>query len=467
MHFQTLDRAPWIRSWLLLCCVAVAARVEAQLTPLTPDEAAVQQAYPALLVDEWTQDFGAPLQTVPRLYDFETVDLLGSGVADYIVAAYSNGYTGVVKVFQRQGNVLVALHERSDMAGSRPLVRLVDFDGDRRPEVVVSFSANGGSSPAWIFRWEGAGLQKISPSYTDDFGSEVPALIDPDFVDVDGDGAIEVINHAEEIPNGANGILKFTGDGFVSVVKSGENIAPTANAGADQTIEAISHAGAQATLSAALSSDPDGDLLAFSWAGPFGTLNGGIVTPTLPLGVTNVTLNVNDGRGGGASDVVTITVRDTAPPTVTPPASLSVVATEAGGARPTASVLLGVFLVDGSANDVVDPAPIRLTPQVSGTPVDGNLLFPVGNTTVTFLFRDASNNIGTATSVVTVTGPEVLACDVDADRDVDLGDLALIRTANGQASAVGDIRDANRDGAINVADVRYCQLRCSRPSCAP
>jgi hypothetical protein len=53
-----------------------------------------------------------------------------------------------------------------------------------------------------------------------------------------------------------------------------------------------------------------------------------------------------------------------------------------------------------------------------------------------------------------------LKCDADVDGDVDLADLTIIRNANGQAaSGPNDPRDGNGDGVINVADVRFCQLR--------
>jgi hypothetical protein len=52
-----------------------------------------------------------------------------------------------------------------------------------------------------------------------------------------------------------------------------------------------------------------------------------------------------------------------------------------------------------------------------------------------------------------------LTCDVDDDGDVDTADLLAIRAKNGQLAAPGDPFDANGDGRINVADVRYCQLR--------
>ena len=51
-------------------------------------------------------------------------------------------------------------------------------------------------------------------------------------------------------------------------------------------------------------------------------------------------------------------------------------------------------------------------------------------------------------------------CDANGDNVVDNADLLIIRNANGQvATGPNDPRDANNDGSINVADVRYCQLR--------
>jgi hypothetical protein len=55
-------------------------------------------------------------------------------------------------------------------------------------------------------------------------------------------------------------------------------------------------------------------------------------------------------------------------------------------------------------------------------------------------------------------------CDADADQDVDDADLLIIRNANRQASSgPSDPRDGNADGRIDIADVRYCQLRKTVP----
>jgi hypothetical protein len=88
------------------------------------------------------------------------------------------------------------------------------------------------------------------------------------------------------------------------------NSAPVANAGADQTVQATSNSGASVQLNGSGSSDPDGDSLTFTWTGPFGTVQGQSPTVTVPIGINNITLTVDDNFGGSATDTVTVTVTD-------------------------------------------------------------------------------------------------------------------------------------------------------------
>jgi hypothetical protein len=72
-------------------------------------------------------------------------------------------------------------------------------------------------------------------------------------------------------------------------------------------------------------------------------------------------------------------------------------------------------------------------------------------------------------NVVTKTwqANQVARCDADADGNIDTDDIRIIRMANGQkASSATDPRDGNGDGVINIADQRYCSLRCTLPQCA-
>src|SRR5438093_2005683 len=104
------------------------------------------------------------------------------------------------------------------------------------------------------------------------------------------------------------------------------NHPPTAQAGPDQTVECQSPNGATVTLNGTASSDPDGDPLTFTWTDSFGTVLGPTSQVTMPLGTHTVTLTVDDGKGGHASDTVKTTVADTKPPTVT--AALTPLASE-------------------------------------------------------------------------------------------------------------------------------------------
>jgi probable HAF family extracellular repeat protein len=91
-----------------------------------------------------------------------------------------------------------------------------------------------------------------------------------------------------------------------------------------------------------------------------------------------------------------------APPVVTPPAAISIPATQLGGATSGAWPALAAFLAGATATSTVSPAPIQLTPQIGGLTVTSTTLFPIGTTTVTFQFKDANGNIGSGTSTVTV-----------------------------------------------------------------
>ena len=246
----------------------------------------------------------------------------------------------------------------------------------------------------------------------EDYRNATPAL--PGNVDLFGmdlstmtEFALVIATSSQRLHDIAGNDIAFMDDrnGNSDIYALRLNRPPVADAGPDQTVEAASPAGVLVGLDGTASSDPDGDPLTFTWSGPFGTLTGAIVNAPVPLGTYEIALTVDDGRGASASDTLDVTVQDTTPPLVTPPSALTVPAMEDGGARGADSQALAAFLAGGSAADLVDASPTRLSPQVGGNDVDPTTLFPIGTTTVAFFFEDFSGNVGTAASTVTVTAP--------------------------------------------------------------
>lgn len=166
---------------------------------------------------------------------------------------------------------------------------------------------------------------------------------------------------------------------------------PAAQAGAPQTVEATSAAGAVVTLNGA-GSDPDaGDPLTFEWTElgqPLG--NGASISVQLPIGMHAATLRVTDSFGAFAEDTVSIDVVDSVPPVLVVPPNQTVEATSADGAMVTFSA---------SAQDAVEGAvPVTCVPPSGSS-------FAFGITTVTCAAADSAGNTSRGSFTVTVTPP--------------------------------------------------------------
>jgi N-acetylneuraminic acid mutarotase len=165
------------------------------------------------------------------------------------------------------------------------------------------------------------------------------------------------------------------------------NAHPVARAGNDQTLEAVASNGANVTLSAESSYDPDGPNPSFTWTGPFGTLTGRDISATVGLGTHTITLTATDEGGATSTDDVIVRIVDSTAPTLTVPTPITVEATGPTGA---------VVTFTASATDLVDGL---LAPHCA--PASGSQ-FAIGVTNVRCDAIDHTGNSASQLFAITV-----------------------------------------------------------------
>lgn len=178
------------------------------------DAALVQQFFPQSLIAESTADFKAGGPPPFQASAFAEADLNGTGNNDFLVAAYTNGFSAVARVLRKQGTSVVLANEPQIplLGGIYPTVTLIDLDNDGKPEVVIGLSSARGGVADWIFKWNGSALQLFGPTEADLSGNTTTMLGDAVFVDLDGNGILEIINPPEfnSVPPGSPGPFIYT-----------------------------------------------------------------------------------------------------------------------------------------------------------------------------------------------------------------------------------------------------------------
>ncbi|HEY6047020.1 MAG TPA: PxKF domain-containing protein, partial [Pyrinomonadaceae bacterium] len=167
--------------------------------------------------------------------------------------------------------------------------------------------------------------------------------------------------------------------------------APTANAGADQTVECTG-ATTAVNLDGSASTAGSGTINSYSWAEgatPLGT--GAMLTVNLPTGTHTITLTVTDTGGGSDTNDVVITVHDTLAPNILCPADVVV-------NLPMNSTATSM-VVNYPAVTATDSCSSNVT--VNSTPASGSV-FPVGTTTVNATADDGSGHTSACSFTITV-----------------------------------------------------------------
>ncbi len=167
-----------------------------------------------------------------------------------------------------------------------------------------------------------------------------------------------------------------------------DTTAPTLTPVANQTQEATSAAGAAATFSASASDIVDG-------SDPVTFKQGNTVVhsgDTFSIGTHTITASATDAHGNAASETFTITVQDTAAPTLTPVANQTQEATSAAGAAATFSA---------SASDIVDGTD-AVAFKEGNVVVHSGDTFSLGTHTLTASATDTHGNAASETFTITV-----------------------------------------------------------------
>lgn len=187
------------------------------------------------------------------------------------------------------------------------------------------------------------------------------------------------------------------------------NRPPVANAGIDKTVECESSGRTAVALSAAGSSDPDGDTLTYKWSAPgvsFDDATSATPVGNFSIGTKAVTLEVSDGYST-ATDEVQVTVQDTTPPVISCPIEVQAECTgDMGVDRDDPQ--LAAFFASVSATDTCDTTPVITH--------DAPERLPVGVTPVTFTAADSFGNVSTCVANIEVVDTQLPSISVTLDR---------------------------------------------------
>lgn len=254
----------------------------------------------------------------------------------------------------------------------------------------------------------------VRGTMSDDGTILIPALamqVSTNF-DVNGEHASATIGNLTPLrahidrSTGAFTIIDATfasGDASITFSLFGDatRLPPTAAFSPTAPVECDGAAAASVHLDARATADPYTDVQAFYWLlpGSADVRTGEQIDASLPLGNTQVQLQVVDLSGGYDMDIQTVTVVDTMAPQVVAPADVSV-----AGCGP-ATVDLG----SATASDVCSGAlAVRgRVVQVNGLPTDLPLtnafVFPPGESLVEYSADDGNGNTSTAVQHVVIS----------------------------------------------------------------
>ena len=142
-----------------------------------------------------------------------------SGSAATLVAAYTDGYSAVVRVLQRSGDSFHVAAEPSDLHlwGLDCSIQIVSLPG--HPQVVHLTFHGRANTVDWLLAWTGRELSNLTPLVNTDFGVPDSQLGNTALIDLDGDGVLDIASHGDasgNAPASATEVFRWSSGEFVA-----------------------------------------------------------------------------------------------------------------------------------------------------------------------------------------------------------------------------------------------------------
>jgi hypothetical protein len=183
--------------WLGFACIANAQQA-------VDDQIAAQFVPPAFTAYAASHTYLSD----DRAWKVMPVDLDHTGHADYLAVAYGNGHIGYLRVIRKDAVPTLAADTAVPVAcDSQPTISAVDLDGDGKPELVLACRVgNQGAMFSSLFKWTGSGLSVLN-ARSKRRPNQWEPLREANFVDIDGDGTLEILESSSNPEVDAKGVV--------------------------------------------------------------------------------------------------------------------------------------------------------------------------------------------------------------------------------------------------------------------
>jgi len=165
------------------------------------DRSLVEQFMPPKYAQARARALGRGARSYVLDAEYVAADLDRTGRKDFLVAVYGDGVDCILRVLRREGSSATLVSESGNLqlGGAFPKITIVDIDHGRYPALVVQLLQNNGQQHTeCLFRWDGNALQSYGTWEIDPAtGLGDSTLSEAVFLDLDGDGVLEIVNPPE------------------------------------------------------------------------------------------------------------------------------------------------------------------------------------------------------------------------------------------------------------------------------